>query len=178
MIKIYNELILKMNIGNRFGVGILFILTSLLTSEYISPAQSVIQVFHPKDVTLAGQPDIKVPKQIATDTDSVVDVNPKSVSIKQLSGNPILTIMQSSIYLNSAEGSVVRLDVMSNAKWNVKCSEPWLLSNTESGENFKKVNISAKENTGTDFRKGTVTITVEGLPARIIEVTQKGKHEE
>jgi hypothetical protein len=81
--------------------------------------------------------------------------------------------MTDSLAFDGKGGSSSPLFIMSNTTWNLKCSGSWLSASAETGGNFSQVTISAKENTDTSERKGAVTITVQGLPLKIIAVAQK-----
>ena len=102
----------------------------------------------------------------------------KTATVSQIEVAPALNITQRSIILMAEEGSFDTVRIVSNRKWVVKCRDPWLKTNIETGENTKRIIISAKENPGVDARTGKVTVTVAGLPPRSVEVIQKARHEE
>jgi hypothetical protein len=106
------------------------------------------------------------------------ELTQKTITVNQIEGAPVLNIIQRSIVLRAEEGSFDTVRIVSNTKWLVKCKDPWLLTNTNSGENTMRIKISVMENPGVYARTGKVIITVEGLPPGIIEVIQKARHEE
>lgn len=108
----------------------------------------------------------------------VKELTLKVTTVNQIEVAPALNIMQRSIVLRAEEGSFDTVRIVSNTKWLVKCRDPWLLTNTDSGENTKRIKISAMENPGVYARTGKVIVTVEGLPPVTIEVIQKARHEE
>jgi hypothetical protein len=63
--------------------------------------------------------------------------------------------------------------ITSNTPWTLKCSEPWLSANIETGEGFRQVVFTAKENIASNERKANVTVTMAGMAPRVIQVTQK-----
>lgn len=130
------------------------------------------------NVTITTVANMRIQKRSAVVTVSAAGVPPKSITVNQTEGAPTLNVMPGSIILGAGEGSFISVGIVSNTKWSVKCNDPWIMTNTESGENYKQINISAKENVGAEVRAGKVTITVDGLSPRIIEVMQKARHEE
>lgn len=108
----------------------------------------------------------------------VTALTPKVIIVNQIEGAPALNIIQRSIVLRAEEGSFDTVRIVSNTKWLVKCKDPWLLTNTDFGENIKRIKISAMENPGVYARTGKVIVTVEGLSPVTIEVIQKARHEE
>jgi hypothetical protein len=127
-----------------------------------------------KTISLIASVNPGVQKRNAKITVTAQGVSPKIILVTQSPGAPTLSIMTGPLNINAEDGSSASFRVMSNTEWTLKCSEPWL-SGPGAGGNFSQVTIVAKENTGSAERSATVTVTVDGLPPRIIEVTQKAK---
>jgi len=127
-----------------------------------------------KTISLSASANPGVQKRSAKITVSSAGLSPKTITVTQSEGAPTLNIMSGSLSIDAEEGSSASFRVMSNTIWNLKCSVPWLSANPVTGGNFSQVTITAKENSGSTERTGNVIVTVDGLPPRVIEVTQKG----
>ena len=125
-----------------------------------------------KSISLIASANPGIQKRSVKITVSATGVTPKTLTVTQSEGAPTLNIMTDSINLNAKE-STASLMIMSNTTWNLTCSEPWLSANPVTGGNFSQVTVSAKDNAGAEERKAVITLTVTGLPLRVITVTQK-----
>jgi hypothetical protein len=128
-----------------------------------------------KTITLSASANPGVQKRIMKIEVSAAGVTVKKITITQKEGEPSLNIMTGTLNLESKDGSSASFRVMSNTTWNLKCSESWLSATPATGGNFSQVTVTAKENTASSERSGTVTVTVEGLSPRVIDVIQKAR---
>jgi hypothetical protein len=126
-----------------------------------------------RTISLTASANPRVQKRTANIAVSAAGVKPFTITVTQSEGAPTLNVMTDSLAFDGKGGSSSPLFIMSNTTWNLKCSGSWLSASAETGGNFSQVTISAKENTDTSERKGAVTITVQGLPLKIIAVAQK-----
>jgi hypothetical protein len=84
---------------------------------------------------------------------------------------PFISVSDLSIrFLNSAGSHLI--DIKSNVKWAITCDQPWIKidCSIDSSTFF----VSATENLGSLSRNGTITISGNGVPDKIIYVTQNG----
>ncbi len=126
-----------------------------------------------KTISLTAAANEQVQKRTATMVISTAGLPPLTVNVTQGEGAPTLDVMADTLAFDAAGGTASPLFVRTNTTWNLKCSEPWFSSTAETGGNFSQFVISAKENTESSDRKGEVVMTVQGLPPKIIVVTQK-----
>lgn len=63
------------------------------------------------------------------------------------------------------------IEITSNVNWTVSSGESWLTCSLESGSNNGTVTVNYTENTGTNERSGTITITGSGI-TRTCTITQ------
>ncbi len=135
-------------------------------------------VINNKSITLTAISNPRVQKRSVTLTISSPGLTSETITINQAEGTPVLNISAETLIINAGEGSTKSVMITSNTPWTLKCLEQWLSSNTESGDGFRQVVFTATENHGMEGRSAKVTIGVDGLPPKIIEVFQKTKHEE
>jgi len=131
-----------------------------------------------KTITLTATANPRVQKRTVTLNVSSPGLPTETIKVTQAEGVPVLNISAESINLNTSEGSTASVMIMSNTPWILKCSEDSLFANNTSGDGFSQVIFTGKQNMGIEGRSAKVTVTVNGLPPRIIEVFQKAKHEE
>jgi hypothetical protein len=131
-----------------------------------------------KTITLIAASNPRAQKRIGTLIVSSPGLPAEMIKVTQAEGVPVLNISADSINLSTSEGSTASVMITSNTPWILKCSEDWLVANTTSGDGFRQVVFTAKENMGAEGRSAKITISVNGLPPRIIEVFQKARHEE
>jgi hypothetical protein len=95
-----------------------------------------------------------------------------------LKGLPFLTFSPKSLRLYSAEGGTVKLTVTSNRNWMLYSSEKWILSDSGTGGGFNEVIFKVLENPESFERTAKITIKADSLPAKIVVVSQKARHDE
>lgn len=96
-------------------------------------------------------------------------------SLKSLS---FLCFLPHSLRVYSGDGGEVKLIVTSNRQWIMSCSESWISSDLETGGGFNEVIFKAMENPEQDERTAKIVIKAEGLPAKIVLLSQKARHDE
>jgi hypothetical protein len=96
-------------------------------------------------------------------------------SLKSLS---FLCFLPESLRVYSGEGGEVKLIVTSNRKWVLHCSEKWISSDSETGGGFNEVIFKVMENPESYERTAEIAIKAEGLPERIVVISQKARHDE
>ena len=82
----------------------------------------------------------------------------------------------SSINEFNANGGSQTITVNSNIDWTVSENSNWITTNSTSGSNNGSVLISANQNTSTNGRSATITITGSGI-SRTVTVSQEGAEE-
>ncbi|MBN2864173.1 MAG: BACON domain-containing protein [Bacteroidales bacterium] len=125
-----------------------------------------------KTILLSAANNPQVRKRSAVLTVSTQGIQPITIKVTQEEGAPTLDVMADTLTFNAKGGNASPLFVMTNTTWNLKCSDQWISATPETGGNFSQVVISARENTGSSDRKGEVIMTVQGLPPKIIVITQ------
>lgn len=100
-------------------------------------------------------------------------VKPLKLTVTQEEGSPTLIIRADTLEFGSKGGDAAPIFIMTNSLWTLKCSEDWIAAKPETGGNFSQVTVSARENIDSSERKGEVLFSVQGLPPKIIVVTQK-----
>lgn len=91
---------------------------------------------------------------------------------------PVLTVSPRLLRIYSGEGGISEIMIISNASWILKCTDKWITANTETGGGFNKIVFTVKENPEPFERIARINVTVKGLPVRIIELSQKARHDE
>jgi endo-1,3(4)-beta-glucanase len=66
------------------------------------------------------------------------------------------------------------IDITSNVAWTATSDQAWLTLNPANGSGLAVITATAADNPGTGGRTATITISSEGLPDKIIAVTQNG----
>ena len=89
--------------------------------------------------------------------------------------DPFLTVDKSSLSFGYSGGSD-SFTISSNVSWTVTSSATWCTVSPSSGSNNGTVTVKASENTTTDDRTATITVTGGGI-TRTIAITQKSKSE-
>ncbi|MGD0341615.1 MAG: BACON domain-containing protein [Bacteroidales bacterium] len=126
-----------------------------------------------KTISLAAAANPGVQKRTATLLISTAGLPPITILVTQAEGAPTLNVMADTLAFDEKGGNSSPLFVMSNTAWNLNCSDNWFSATPATGGNFSQVTVSVKENANSSERKGTVTMTVQGLPPKVIVITQK-----
>jgi PKD repeat protein len=85
---------------------------------------------------------------------------------------PTLTVDPQNINVPSPAGSAP-INITSNSNWTVSCDQPWCTV-TNSGTGNLVIDAVYEENMQVTTRVANITITVTGLPAIVIALTQAG----
>lgn len=91
---------------------------------------------------------------------------------------PILTVSPRSLRIYSGEGGTSEILIISNSAWILKCSDSWVSAARDTGGGYNRLVLTVKENPEYFERIARITVIVKGLPARIIELSQKARHDE
>jgi hypothetical protein len=83
-----------------------------------------------------------------------------------------------SLRVYSGEGGTAEIVIISNTDWVLKCTDKWISADTQTGGGYNKVILTVKENSETFERIAKITVAAVGLPVRIIELSQKARHDE
>jgi hypothetical protein len=112
----------------------------------------------------------------STEIENAISINRNSSAGKTIL--PMLTVSSRSLRVYSGEGGTSEIIVISNSPWTLKCSDIWISANTETGGGFDRVVFTVKENAEAFERIAKIRVIVKGLPVRIIELSQKARHDE
>jgi hypothetical protein len=96
-------------------------------------------------------------------------------SLKSLS---FLCLLPESLRVYSGEGGEVKLIVTSNRNWILYCSEKWISSDSGTGGGLNEVRFKVTENPESFERTAKIVIKAEGLPFKIVILSQKARHNE
>jgi hypothetical protein len=128
-----------------------------------------------KTITLTAAANQRVQERTSTLKIISPGLPVETITVTQAAGLPVMSVSQESILIPAAGGASSPLIITSNAPWLLKCSQQWLTANADSGDGFKQIVFTALENTGSSERKAQATLTVAGMPPKIINIIQKGK---
>jgi hypothetical protein len=128
-----------------------------------------------RTITLTASANQRVQERSAVATVTSPGLSPLTINVTQAAGAPALNISQENIVIPTAGGASSPVIITSNTPWVLKCSQQWLTASADSGDGFKQVVFTALENSGSSERKAEITITVAGLPPKIISVVQKAR---
>ena len=84
---------------------------------------------------------------------------------------PFITVNPVSVAANATTATI---NVKSNVAWSVSCSEDWVKSYTESGENDGAINVEMSANNTTNGRVATFTLSAEDVSPVEVKLTQAG----
>ncbi len=77
-----------------------------------------------------------------------------------------------------AAGTTMTLEIASNVSWTVSSDSDWITCSPASGSNDGNVTLTIAENTSTDARTATVTVTGDPVLSDIVTITQLGAEEQ
>jgi len=101
-----------------------------------------------------------------------------NLTVTQSGAADNLTVSETAVNLGSSSGSSGSFNVTSNISWSVSDNASWLNCSPEDGSYNGKVTVTAgSENSSTDPRTATVTVSGEGI-TRNVTVTQVGADKE
>jgi hypothetical protein len=106
-----------------------------------------------------------------------ISKNKNSVS-SCFTGLPFLCCSPLSLRVYYPEGGEVKLSVTSNRKWILTCSEKWISTDLEASGGFNEVIFNVLENPEAYERTARIVIKAEGLPVKIVMISQKARHDE
>jgi len=95
-----------------------------------------------------------------------------------IKGLPFLSYSPLSLRVYYPEGGDVKLAVTSNRNWILSCSEKWISTDSETGGGFNEVKFNVLENPEAYERTARIVIKAEGLPEKIVRISQKARHDE
>ena len=111
-------------------------------------------------------------QRIANITVSAPSATPQMVTVTQSGVAPTLSVVPSNQNVTSPAGST-SFTVTSNASWTVTSDASWCTP-TLSGSGNGTIAANYTENPATTTRIASLTVTVSGLPAQVVTVTQEG----
>ncbi|MEI6455299.1 MAG: BACON domain-containing carbohydrate-binding protein [bacterium] len=123
-------------------------------------------------ITAAYTENTTTSQRIANITVSASGAPTRIVTVTQAGITPTLSITPSNQNVATPPGSTT-FAVTSNSDWNVGCDVSWCVP-TMSGSGNGTINAAYTENPMTYARIATLTVTVSGLPAQTVTVTQAG----
>lgn len=97
---------------------------------------------------------------------------PEIIKVTQLP-KMYLTVDASEMVIGPDEGSTAQFNVLTNALWTVHSDQSWLTMNFASGIGNVEIILTAASNPEFVVRDAIITVSVDGLPAHIITVTQE-----
>jgi len=97
---------------------------------------------------------------------------PEIIKVTQLP-KMYLTVDASEMGIGPDEGSTAQFNVLTNALWTVRSDQSWLTVNFASGIGNVEIILTAASNPEFEVRDAIITVSVDGLPAQIITVTQE-----
>ena len=112
-------------------------------------------------------------QRIATITVSSAGLTPVAVTVTQSAANATLAVTPSNQNVTAAAGST-SFSVSSNSSWTAESSAAWC-SITSSGTGNGTITADYTENTSTDARVASITVTVAGITPITVTVTQGGQ---
>lgn len=117
--------------------------------------------------------NLNTAQRIATITVSSAGLTPVSVTVTQSAANASLAVTPSNQDVTAAAGST-SFSVTSNSSWTAESSASWCTI-TSSGTGNGTINADYTENTSTDSRVASITVTVAGITPITVTVTQEGQ---
>ncbi|PSK80447.1 cellulase family glycosylhydrolase [Prolixibacter denitrificans] len=165
------------------GSALLALQTDADSWNISNPASDWLVVSNTSGTEKNAQISLKIEtKTLTARTDTLTimagDANPVQVMVSQASSDYLynLSTSENSFSLKRS-GDSATLTVTTDAReWAMSTDADWLqLSKTAGGQGSTSVNMTAPENTGTDARTATLTLTAENAPTVEITVTQKGE---
>jgi hypothetical protein len=132
-------------------------------------------VFGDSTLTFTAQENPTTATRIATITLSGNGVSNQVITITQDAGGvPYILVTPASMDFLYQANTPKNIEITSNVAWTAISDQPWVTLSANSGSGIAVITASAANYSGTPNRSATITITGEGLPAKIITVTQNG----
>lgn len=126
-------------------------------------------------VTYTAQENPTAATRTATVTFSGSGVSDQVVTVTQDAGGvPYIVVNPVTMNFNAAANTAQNIEITSNVTWTASSNQTWLTLSAANGSGVAVITANTADNPGTTGRSATITITGNGLPAKIIAVTQNG----
>ena len=110
--------------------------------------------------------------RIANITVTVATLTPIVVTVTQAAGAPTLTVVPPNQNVPNTPAGSTTFNVTSNTSWTTSCNAGWCTVSPGSSSGDGVITASYTENTDTNSRVATITITANGLSPVTVSVTQ------
>jgi hypothetical protein len=98
----------------------------------------------------------------------------RTISVTQAGIQAVLTVTPTTLNV-SAQSGVTNFQIDANIDWTIRSQATWFTLSTTQGSGPANVRINYQENTGTQSRSATITISSNNLlPDRIVTINQAG----
>jgi endo-1,3(4)-beta-glucanase len=129
--------------------------------------------FGSSNLVVTAQENTTTTVRSATVTVSGIGVSDQIITVTQDAGGyDYLVLSASSLGIGYAASSTEIFKITSNVNWTVASNQTWLAVSTLNGLGSAGVTLTAEANTIPSDRIATVTVTGNGMSAKIITVTQ------
>jgi hypothetical protein len=85
---------------------------------------------------------------------------------------PALLVSSKNLAVDASEGSSASFDIASNTDWSISNNASWLQISSDKGNGNATISITASENTASETRSATLTISGESVTTQTITVVQ------
>jgi hypothetical protein len=108
----------------------------------------------------------------ATVTVSGINVVSKQITVTQQGKSPTLTASTDYLHLDATNNSNAGFTIYSTTTWTINSDQTWLSLNKTSGWDAGNITVTVAENTTSNTRSATLTISGNGVSPKTILVTQ------
>ena len=126
-----------------------------------------------KTILLTAAANTGVQTRYATVNVQAAGLPPVSIIVTQEKGAPTLDIMADTLFFTAKGGNASPMFVRTNTTWTLQSSDTWITASPATGGNFSQIAVTAAENAGPSERKGSITVSVEGLQPKVIVIRQE-----
>ena len=117
------------------------------------------------------EPDVKLefPEEDFAENDPVFEY-----VLDTINHLPFLSVSPISIRIGKPISSSISFEITSNINWTLTCDQPWLTLESAIDSGNATITATATENYSSLSRTATITVAGNGVPDKIINVTQNG----
>ncbi|MFA9389062.1 MAG: BACON domain-containing protein [Prolixibacteraceae bacterium] len=88
-----------------------------------------------------------------------------------------LEVSATQLAISAAANSTANFTITSNQNWSISSNQSWLSPNVISGSNNSTITLTATQNSDTNSREATITVSAIGITPLTIVVSQSGTEE-